>query len=95
MDTLNLAHNSLTALPISFVQFQMLRVLDLSHNKFTVFPSEVCSLVKLDALTLNDNFIEVLPDGVRQLQAVELELNNNRVPLIECFTFFSKFNVFI
>ncbi|KAI5101958.1 leucine-rich repeat-containing protein 57 [Silurus meridionalis] len=79
LETLMLNGNQLTQLPASFSQLKALRTLSLSANQFREFPSNLGSLRQLDLLDLSKNHIQAVPPEVSELQAIEINLNQNQV----------------
>lgn len=82
LETLVLNSNQLTQLPASFSQLKALRTLSLSANQFREFPSSLGSLRQLDVLDLSKNRIQAIPDEVSELQAIEINLNQNQVSVL-------------
>nr|VZI22332.1 unnamed protein product [Spirometra erinaceieuropaei] len=88
LETLLVSKNMLKTLapPSSLANFSALtnlRTVDFSFNCLTDFPVELCtSSVPLDHLNLSNNQISVIPTCVEALQAIELNLNENKVDTI-------------
>ncbi|KAL7056025.1 hypothetical protein AAHC03_021146 [Spirometra sp. Aus1] len=88
LETLLVSKNMLKTLapPSSLANFSALtnlRTVDFSCNCLTDFPVELCSSsVPLDHLNLSNNQISVIPTCVEALQAIELNLNENKVDTI-------------
>ncbi|KAK7103200.1 leucine-rich repeat-containing protein 57-like [Littorina saxatilis] len=72
-------YNQITRLPSSFANLTSLKTLNLSHNLLTAFPVQLCKLRNLDVVDLSGNRITDVPAEVGDLQAVELNLNQNQV----------------
>lgn len=60
-------------------QLKSLRTLNLSGNHFKEFPSGLGNLRQLDVLDLSKNKIQVVPAEVAELQAIEINVNQNQV----------------
>lgn len=82
MEQFNASDNMLCALPAAFSQLSGLRVLALSGNHLTSFPPELMSLARLEVLDLSRNKICEVPNGIQQIQATEINLNQNQVSVI-------------
>lgn len=82
LETLNLGSNHLTRLPETLSQLSNLRNVNLSDNRLAAFPSCFCGLKQLDVLDLSRNRISEVPDSVGNLQATELNLNQNQISLL-------------
>lgn len=82
LETLSLNCNRLCSLLPSFNKLNNLRTLSLSANNFSEFPLILCQLRNLEVLDLSRNKICNLPDGVQQLNAVEVNLNQNQMSAI-------------
>lgn len=76
-------------LPPSLGQLKALRTLSLSGNHISEFPSGLGSLRNLDLLDLSRNKIQNVPLEVSELQAIEINLNQNQV--LESSASFSLF----
>ncbi|XDV42900.1 hypothetical protein PO909_011481 [Leuciscus waleckii] len=79
LETLILNGNQLNQLPASVGQLKSLRTLNLSGNHFKEFPAGLGSLRQLDVLDLSKNQIHVVPAEVAELQAIEINLNQNQI----------------
>ncbi|ELU01108.1 hypothetical protein CAPTEDRAFT_167893 [Capitella teleta] len=79
LETLNASRNRLTSLPHSLSQLTHLREVCLCFNALTEFPSQLCGLKQLDMLDLSHNKMTSIPDSVGQVEAIELNLNQNQV----------------
>lgn len=66
-------------LPPSLGQLKALRTLSLSGNQISEFPTGLGSLRNLDLLDLSRNKIHNVPLEVSELQAIEINLNQNQV----------------
>ena len=62
-----------------FPKLKNLTSLTLAGNRLKKFPIEICTLQKLDVVDLSRNQIDVIPDRLESLQAIELNLNQNRL----------------
>ncbi|KAI2654189.1 Leucine-rich repeat-containing protein 57 [Labeo rohita] len=79
LETLILNGNQLKQLPSSLGQLKSLRTLSLSGNHFKEFPNGLGTLRQLDVLDLSKNKIQVVPAEVAELQAIEINLNQNQI----------------
>ncbi|KAA0189407.1 Leucine-rich repeat-containing protein 57 [Fasciolopsis buskii] len=85
---MNASHNLLTSLIMpghvtTFSDMQNLRFVHLSSNSLTEFPVELCcASIPINLLDLSDNQIELVPSCVASLQAIELNLDQNRIKTI-------------
>lgn len=79
LETLSLNGNRIQMLPPSLGQLKALRTLSLSGNQISEFPSGLGSLRNLDLLDLSRNKIQNVPLEVSELQAIEINLNQNQV----------------
>lgn len=61
-------------------QLRTLRTLSLSGNRISEFPPGLGVLRHLDLLDLSRNQIQSIPAEVSELQAIEINLNQNQVP---------------
>ncbi|CAM2115866.1 unnamed protein product [Caretta caretta] len=82
LETLHVNGNHLTQLPATFGQLLALKTLSLSGNKLRTVPTQLCSLHHLDVVDLSRNQIQSVPDTVGDLQAIELNLNQNQISQI-------------
>lgn len=81
LETLSLNGNQIQQLPPSVGQLKALRTLNLSGNQFTEIPAGLGTLRQLDLLDLSRNRIQSVPAAVSELQAIEINLNQNQVSL--------------
>ncbi|XP_072545046.1 leucine-rich repeat-containing protein 57 [Salminus brasiliensis] len=79
LETLVLNGNLLHQLPTSLGQLKALRTLSLSGNQFREFPGGLGTLRQLDVLDLSKNRIQAVPAEVSELQAIEINLNQNQI----------------
>ncbi|VDD82774.1 unnamed protein product [Mesocestoides corti] len=88
LEVLNVSMNRLTSLISSsssanFETLRNLRTVDLSGNNISEFPVELCSeAIPLDLLDLSKNDIAIVPTCIESLQAIELNLNSNKVSVV-------------
>jgi Leucine-rich repeat (LRR) protein len=82
LETLNLSENMLSRVPLTLNQLKNLKQINLSKNNLTQIPKELCEIEKLDHLDLSLNKIERVDDYVEKLNAIELNLNENRIKSI-------------
>ena len=80
LETLSLSGNHISLIPESvFAKLKNLTSLTLCNNRLQKFPVEICMLQKLDAVDFSGNKIDILPENLGGLQAIELNLNQNRL----------------
>lgn len=84
LETLSLNGNQLQQLPAGVSQLKALRTLNLSGNHLAEFPSGLGALRQLDLLDLSRNKIQSVPPEVSELQAIEINLNQNQVGAAVC-----------
>lgn len=84
LETLSLNGNQLHQLPAAVSQLKALRTLNLSGNHLAEFPSGLGALRQLDLLDLSRNKIQSVPSEVSELQAIEINLNQNQVSAAIC-----------
>ncbi|NXP83385.1 LRC57 protein, partial [Ramphastos sulfuratus] len=82
LETLHLNGNHLRQLPAAFGQLSALKTLSLSGNQLRTVPTQLCGLRHLDVVDLSKNQIQNVPDTVGELQAIELNLNQNQISQI-------------
>lgn len=85
LETLSLNGNRIQQLPPTLGQLKALRTLSLSGNQFSEFPSGLGTLRHLDLLDLSRNQIQNVPTEVSELQAIEINLNQNQVAPVSQF----------
>jgi len=83
LETLMVEHNRITALPPTIEGLKSLRHISLAHNELKAFPVQLCAIRTLDVIDLSNNKLTDVPDAVRDLNAIELNVNQNQV--IFCF----------
>ncbi|XP_038585117.1 leucine-rich repeat-containing protein 57-like isoform X1 [Micropterus salmoides] len=84
LETLSLNGNQIQQLPPTLGQLKALRTLNLSGNQISEFPAGLGTLRHLDLLDLSRNQIRIVPAEVSELQAIEINLNQNQtVPLLQ------------
>lgn len=79
LETLSLNGNRIQQLPPSVGQLKALRTLSLAGNQISEFPSGLATLRQLDLLDLSRNQIQNVPARVSELQAIEINLNQNQI----------------
>lgn len=79
LETLSLNGNHIQQLPSDLGQLKALRTLSLSGNQLSEFPPRLGALRHLDLLDLSRNKIQNVPSEVSELQAIEINLNQNQV----------------
>ncbi|XP_029900122.1 leucine-rich repeat-containing protein 57 [Myripristis murdjan] len=82
LETLSLNGNQLQQLPASLNQLKALRTLCLAGNQLRDFPSGLGTLRQLDLLDLSRNRIQNVPAEVSELQAIEINLNQNQISAV-------------
>ncbi|XP_036927356.1 leucine-rich repeat-containing protein 57 [Acanthopagrus latus] len=82
LETLSLNGNRIQQLPPTLGQLKALRTLNLSGNQFSEFPSGLGTLRHLDLLDLSRNQIQNVPAEVSELQAIEINLNQNQISVL-------------
>lgn len=86
LETLSLNGNQIQQLPPTLGQLKALRTLNLSGNQISEFPAGLGTLRHLDLLDLSRNQIRIVPAEVSELQAIEINLNQNQVQQVHRFT---------
>jgi len=79
---LKISSNRITAIPTSFQSLTFLREVHLASNQLSSFPLEFCGLTQLALLDLSNNSITAIPQEISSLQALELNLNDNKISSI-------------
>uniref|UniRef100_A0A3Q0SX42 Leucine rich repeat containing 57 n=1 Tax=Amphilophus citrinellus TaxID=61819 RepID=A0A3Q0SX42_AMPCI len=82
LETLSLNGNRIQQLPPTLGQLKALRTLNLSGNQISEFPSRLGTLRQLDLLDLSRNKIQNVPAEVSELQAIEINLNQNQISVL-------------
>nr|XP_046269102.1 leucine-rich repeat-containing protein 57 [Scatophagus argus] len=82
LETLSLNGNRIQQLPPTLGQLKALRTLSLSGNLISEFPSGLGTLRHLDLLDLSHNKIQNVPSDVSELQAIEINLNQNQISIL-------------
>lgn len=82
LETLSLNGNQLQQLPAAIGQLKALRTLSLSGNQLAEFPPGLGALRQLDLLDLSRNKIQSVPPEVSELQAIEINLNQNQISIL-------------
>lgn len=82
LETLSLASNQLQTLPKMLGDLRSLRSLNLSNNRLQKFPIELRTIRQLDFIDLSKNKITEIPDGIGDMQAHEINLNQNQLEKI-------------
>lgn len=76
--------NQIQQLPAAVSQLKALKTLNLSGNHLAEFPPGLGALRQLDLLDLSRNKIQSVPPEVSELQAIEINLNQNQVGAASC-----------
>lgn len=79
LESLDVSFNKLNNLPDSIAGCSSLKTLNASNNNIQTFPVGVCHALQIEHVDLSNNVIEKLPDEIGQLNAIELNLNRNRL----------------
>merc|ERR1712032_430782 len=79
---LKMSSNRITAIPNSFQSLTFLREVHLASNQVSSFPLEFCGLTQLALLDLSNNCITAIPQEISSLQALELNMNDNKISSI-------------
>ncbi|XP_061599768.1 leucine-rich repeat-containing protein 57 [Cololabis saira] len=79
LETLSVNGNLIKQLPPSVGQLKALRTLCLAGNQISEFPTGLGVLRQLDMLDLSRNKIQSVPTAVSELQAIEINLNQNQI----------------
>ncbi|XP_041827394.1 leucine-rich repeat-containing protein 57 [Melanotaenia boesemani] len=82
LETLSLNGNQIQQLPPTLCQLKALRTLNLAGNQISEFPLGLETLRQLDLLDLSRNRIQNVPAEVSQLQAIEINLNQNQISVL-------------
>ncbi|XP_034534720.1 leucine-rich repeat-containing protein 57 [Notolabrus celidotus] len=82
LETLSLNGNRIQQIPSSLGQIKALRTLSLSGNQISEFPSGLGNLRHLDLLDLSHNKIQTVPSEVSELQAIEINFNQNQISVL-------------
>ncbi|XP_026164171.1 leucine-rich repeat-containing protein 57 [Mastacembelus armatus] len=82
LETLSLNGNRIQQLPPTLGQLKALRTLSLAGNQISEFPSGLGTLRQLDLLDLSRNQIQNVPAEVSELQAIEINLNQNQISVL-------------
>ncbi|GAB1609232.1 leucine-rich repeat-containing protein 57-like [Argonauta hians] len=79
LECLSVDNNNLTRLPPSMGSLMSLRTINVSNNRIDTFPEQLCQLKNLDSVNFSCNNITRLPSSIGNLQAIELNLNQNQL----------------
>jgi len=79
LETLLAEHNAIVSLPREINILQALRHVSLAYNDLRVFPVELCGIKALDYVDLSHNKLVEVPESVKELNAIEVNLNQNQV----------------
>ena len=80
LEVISLSINSLNAFNLSSAsKMKHLRTVNISHNRLKHFPVDLCMLPNVDAIDVSYNLIVTLPGEIKDLKAMELNLNRNRL----------------
>jgi len=81
LETLVLEQNRITSLPPTVEGLKSLRHISLASNDLRAFPVQLCAIRTLDVIDLSHNKLTDVPDAIRDLNAIELNVNQNQVIL--------------
>ena len=79
LETLLIEHNRITSLPPTVEGLKSLRHISLAYNDITAFPGQLCAIRTLNVIDLSHNKLTGIPDAVQDLNAIELNVNQNQV----------------
>lgn len=79
LETLMVEHNRITSLPPTVEGLKSLRHISLAHNDLRAFPVQLCAIRTLDVIDLSHNKLTDVPDAIRDLNAIELNVNQNQI----------------
>uniref|UniRef100_A0A7E4VIX1 Leucine-rich repeat-containing protein 57 n=1 Tax=Panagrellus redivivus TaxID=6233 RepID=A0A7E4VIX1_PANRE len=79
LETLVLTDNNITSIPDTIVGCLSLATVKINNNKLTEFPVGFCLLPRLESIDASGNAIVALPDEIGQINASELNFNNNKL----------------
>ncbi|XP_061906614.1 leucine-rich repeat-containing protein 57 [Entelurus aequoreus] len=82
LETLSLSTNRIQQLPPTLDHLKALRTLILAGNRISEFPKGLGGLRQLDLLDLSRNQIQSVPSYVSELQAIEINLNQNQISVV-------------
>lgn len=82
LETLSVSGNQIQQLPPTVGQLKSLRTLNLAGNQISEFPCGLGTLRHLDLLDLSRNQIHNVPAEVSELQAIEINLNQNQISVL-------------
>lgn len=83
LETLNLANNRIPVIPPTIGALTALKTVNLSGNKIDTFPLGLTQCRHLDGVNLSRNKISSVPQGIENLQAMELNLNQNQISFMD------------
>jgi len=83
LETLNLGNNRVLSIPPTIGALTALRTINLSGNKIDTFPLGLTQCRHLDSVNLSRNRISRVPQGMDNLQAMELNLNQNQISFMD------------
>ncbi len=82
LEVLTLNNNLIKQLPQSLAKLSHLRRVILSNNELTSFPTVFSNLKQLDFIDLSHNKITQIPDEVKNINASEINLNQNQISVL-------------
>ncbi|CAH8865629.1 unnamed protein product [Trichobilharzia szidati] len=88
LESLNVSNNLLVnfinpSAIVNLTELSCLRTVNLSNNYLTEFPVELCiSSIPINVIDLSNNKITIIPNAISALQAIEINLNHNRISAI-------------
>jgi len=81
LETLMAERNRIPSLPPTVEGLKSLRHISLAYNDLKAFPVQLCAIRTLDVIDLSHNKLTDVPDAIRDLNAIELNMNQNQVKL--------------
>jgi len=83
LNSLDLADNELTSVPLGITSLKTLEELELESNEINHIPPEIGDLSKLIRLTLNSNQLSSIPESIGRLSNLEvLDLRYNQLEVL-------------
>jgi len=79
LETLTADNNRISSLPPTVDGLKSLRHISLAYNDLKTFPVQLCAIRTLDVIDLSHNRLIDVPDTIRDLNAIELNMNQNQV----------------
>jgi len=83
LETLCLGNNRILTIPPTIGALTALRTVNLAGNRIDTFPLGLTQCRHLDSVNLSRNKISSVPQGMDNLQAMELNLNQNQISFLD------------